>query len=140
MFTFTCNVSLHCIHTKSSKYYIHLQKKKKNCTNFANVYNINQFLCVYNIILHCKCNVYFYIYIYNIKRVNEKSYSICYSSFGLFNFHYFAGHFFFFFWWMHKAIVDLLYYFLVCSIRAISHYNKILTPQIGTIFSQSLRC
>ena len=34
MFTFTCNVSLHCIHTKSRKYYIHLQKKKKkNCTN-----------------------------------------------------------------------------------------------------------
>ena len=71
----TCNVSLHCIHTKSSKYYIHLQQKK-NCTNFANVYNIYQFLCVYNITLHCKCNVYFYIYIYiYIKRVNRKSYS-----------------------------------------------------------------
>ena len=60
MFTFTCNVSLHCIHTKSSKYYIHLQKKK-NYTNLVNVYNICQFLCVYNINLHCKCNVYFYI-------------------------------------------------------------------------------
>ena len=35
--------------------------KKKNCTNFTNVYNICQFLCVYNINLHCKCNVYFYI-------------------------------------------------------------------------------
>ena len=28
---------------------------------FANVYNTYQFLCVYNINLHCKYNVYFYI-------------------------------------------------------------------------------
>ena len=40
MFTFY----LHCIHTKSSTYYIHLQKKKKivqnfqMCTTFANFY------------------------------------------------------------------------------------------------------
>ena len=42
-------------------------KKNKNdkyCTNFANVYNICQFLRVYNINLHCKYNVYIYIYIY----------------------------------------------------------------------------
>ena len=51
------------------------QQQKKICTNFANVYNIYQFLCIYNINLHCKCNVYFYIYILHIKRVNEKSYS-----------------------------------------------------------------
>ena len=43
MFTFTCNVSLHCIHTKSGKYYIHLPKKKKvqilqMCTTFDNFY------------------------------------------------------------------------------------------------------
>ena len=44
-----CNISLYGIHTKSDKYYIHLQKKyDKYCTNFANVYNICQFLCVYN--------------------------------------------------------------------------------------------
>ena len=72
----TCNISLYCIHTKNDKYYIHLQKKKKNdkyCTNFANVYNICQFLCVYNINLHCKYNVCVYIYIYiYIYKVNEK--------------------------------------------------------------------
>ena len=41
----TCNVSLYCIHTKSSKYYVHLQKKKKKnvqilqiCITFTNFY------------------------------------------------------------------------------------------------------
>ena len=40
---------------------IHICNNKKNgkyCTNFANVYKICQFLCVYNINLHCKYNVY----------------------------------------------------------------------------------
>ena len=46
--------------------------QKKNCTNFANVYNIYQFLCVYNINLHCKCNVYIYIYILYKKSKWEK--------------------------------------------------------------------
>ena len=39
---FTCSVSLHCIHTKSNKYYIHLQKKNvqilQMCTTFTNFY------------------------------------------------------------------------------------------------------
>ena len=38
----TYNVSLHCIHTKSDKYYIHLQKKivqiLQMCTTFTNFY------------------------------------------------------------------------------------------------------
>ena len=46
---YICNISLYGIHTKSDKNYIHLQKEyDKYCTNFANVYNICQFLCVYN--------------------------------------------------------------------------------------------
>ena len=40
-------------------YYTHLQKNNgKYCTNFANVYKNCQFLCVYNINLNCKYNVY----------------------------------------------------------------------------------
>ena len=63
-FFFFFNISiflcLHCIYTKIGKYYKHLhtQKKGKYCTNFANVYKIFQFLCVYNINLHSKYNVY----------------------------------------------------------------------------------
>ena len=43
---------------------IKIKKKKKKINIikfFANVYNTYQFLCVYNINLHCKYNVYFYI-------------------------------------------------------------------------------
>ena len=126
----TCNVNLHCIHTKNSKYYIHLQKKIKKNTNFANVYNIYQFLCVYNINLHCKCNLYFYIYtyIYYIKRVNEKSYNnfativlICLTFIVLLAF------FFFLCVWMHKVVVYLLYYFWFFHIK---FHNTFITNQI----------
>ena len=38
------------------------KKKGKYCTNFVNVYKICQFLCVYNINLHCKYNIYIEIF------------------------------------------------------------------------------
>ena len=42
---FTYNVSLHCIHTKSSKYYIHLQKK--NLYKFCKcVQHLPIFMCL----------------------------------------------------------------------------------------------
>ena len=54
-----CKACLHCRHRKSGKYYTYLQKKKsKYCTNFADVYKICHFLCVYSINLHYKYNVY----------------------------------------------------------------------------------
>ena len=46
---YSCNISLYCIHTKSDILYTFEKKYDKYCTNFANVYNIYQFLCVYNL-------------------------------------------------------------------------------------------
>ena len=46
---YTCNISLYCIYTKSDILYTFEKKYDKYCTNFANVYNICQFLCVYNL-------------------------------------------------------------------------------------------
>ena len=39
---------------------------------------------------------------------------------------------------MRKVVVDLLNYFLFCLIHTVSHYNKILKQQIGTIFLQQI--
>ena len=46
---YTCNISLYCIHTKCDILFTFEKKYDKYCTNFANVYNICQFLCVYNL-------------------------------------------------------------------------------------------
>ena len=106
----TYNVSLHCIHTKNGKYYIHLPKKKS--TNFANVYDIIQFLCVYNINLHCKCNVCFYIQKEWMGKITVILLQyFWFVQFSLFCWPPFCFLLFVLFWWMHKAIVDLLYYF-----------------------------
>ena len=88
----------------------------------------------------CVC-VCIYIYIYYIKRVNEKSYSnfatvvmVCLTFTVLLAF-------FFFFFGVNAQIYRIFaILFLVCPIHAVSHYNKILTSQIGTIFSQLLKC
>ena len=100
----------------------------KNCENV--VTHMCQFFMVQNLY---------------IKRVNEKNYSriaivVLVCSIFTISLAVASSSSFFFFFVNAYSYSRFSTLFFVCPISTISHYNKILTQQTDTIFSQLLRC
>ena len=138
---------------------IHICQKKvytiqilQMCTKFCQFYMSTIYIYIVSTInvyieILWKCYDAYVSILYDSKSIYKKSeweklWYLCYNSFGLFNFTILLAAFFFVCECVCVCIKLSRFstLFFVCPISTVSYYNKILTQQTDTMFSQLLRC